>query len=135
MFSNEPNKIKTSDFSIELKNNNHYHITINEQVFFTILHLKQIVDAQRELGSRKLPVLVIASEGVDTDVDLLKELAREDNQPYSSAVAFVLTSLPQKILSKLYVKIIKPKIPTQFFNDTQEAFHWLSDNHIITNKS
>lgn len=133
MATKEQHKIENSDFSIELKNDNHYFIIINEQVFFTVIHLKQIVDAQFELGAKKLPVLVVAKEGVDTDVDLLKELAREDNQPYSSAVAFVLTSLSQKILSKLYVKVIKPKIPTQFFNDSQKAFNWLTDNFIKTN--
>ncbi len=133
MSNNSTHKIDTPDFSIELKDGGYYYIVINEQVFFTPAHLAQIVEAQHQLGARKLPVLVITKEGVDTDIDLLKELARDDNQPYSLAVAYSLSSLPQKILSKLYIKIIKPIIPTQFFNDEQEAFKWLMDNYLKNN--
>lgn len=130
MSENSPNIIETADLVVELRENSYYYITINEQVFFAISHLKEIIEIQKQLANKKLPVLVIAKTGVDTDVDLLKELARDDNQPFTSAVAFVLTSLPQKILSKLYIKIIKPKIPTQFFNQEQEALNWLTKNFL-----
>ena len=133
MSNNSSHKIDTPDFSIELKDGGYYYIVINDQVYFTPGHLKQIVEAQRQVGAKKLPVLVITKDGVDTDLDVLKELARDDNQPYSLAVAYVLTSLPQKILSKLYIKIIKPIIPTKFFNDEQEAFKWLKDNSLKSN--
>jgi len=110
---------------VELVNNSYYQLIIKGHVFFTIDHLKQFVDIQKQLGEQKLPVLVITNIGSDTDIEFLHDLAKKETQPYTLATAFVLKSLPQKILASMYLKIIKPQIPTRFFKSEKEALTWL----------
>lgn len=106
--------------------NGYYQLIIKGHVFFTIQHLKQFVAIQDQLGKHKLPVLVITNTGSDTDIEFLNELAKRETQPYTLATAFVLKSLPQKILASMYLKIIKPQIPTQFFKSEKDALNWLN---------
>ena len=44
----------------------------------------------------------------------------------SCADAYVLKSLAQKIIANFYIRLNKPKIPTNFFTDEDSAIEWLT---------
>ena len=118
-------KIIFTNFEVEINDFGFYKVSVNEAEEFTIDDLKKLVNAQKELGEEKLPVLVLCSEHATTNSELLKTISKNINNPYSKADAFVIKSMAQKILANFYIKINKPERPTKFFNDKDDAINWL----------
>ena len=119
--------LKESDtkFSLEVVDNKYYLLLLNQDVEFNIKDLQNLVNAERAIGGLRLPVLVICPPSATTNVDLLKELSKNKNNPYSIADGFVLSSIAQKILANFYLKINKPERPTRFFNNEEQAKEWI----------
>jgi hypothetical protein len=111
-------------FEVEIKENAYYEIRVDSDGF-DLDDLKKLVNIQKSWGGKKLPVLVVCHENASADVDLLKELSKNKNDPYSRADAFVIASIAQKILANFYIKIFVPERPTKFFNNKDEALRWL----------
>jgi hypothetical protein len=44
---------------------------------------------------------------------------------HGKADAFVIHSLPQKILGNFFLKFKQPSIPTKFFSSEKSAIEWL----------
>ncbi len=120
-------KITFNNFSVEEKEEGYYEIIIGDKEDFNAEDLNILVEAQKQLGGKILPVLVICSEYASTNTELLSTLAKNENDPYSKVDAFVIKSIAQKILANFYIKINKPERPTKFFNDKQEAVKWLKN--------
>lgn len=118
-------KITFSNFEVEINNMGFYNVSVNDTEEFNVEDLKKLVDSQAELGGEKLPVLVLCSEHATTNSDLLHAIAKNINNPYSKADAFVIKSMAQKILANFYIKINIPERPTKFFNNKDEAINWL----------
>lgn len=55
----------------------------------------------------------------------LKVLARPGSLSYAIAKAYVITSLPQKLMANFYLHFFKPSIPVKFFKNKREAELWL----------
>jgi hypothetical protein len=49
----------------------------------------------------------------------------KENKDSRSADAFVIYSLPQKLVGNFYLKVNKPPVPTRFFKTPEEAIRWL----------
>ena len=118
-------KITHHNFDVCIDDNGYYKIHVFDKEEFSVNDLKLLVKSQEELGCQKLPVLVICKEHSATNVELLRELSKNKNNPYSKADAFVISSMAQKIFANFYLKISTPERPTKFFNDTTEAIKWL----------
>lgn len=114
-----------NNFILSIKNDELYVIEVNDTDEFKVSDLSLLVAKQREMGAKRLPVLVICNEYASTNVELLNTLAKNENNPYSTADAFVIKSLAQKLLANFYFKFKKPERPTQFFNDIDKAKSWL----------
>ncbi|MBA4241150.1 MAG: hypothetical protein C0448_10505 [Sphingobacteriaceae bacterium] len=118
-------KITFPNFEIEISDFGFYKVSVNDSEEFTVDDLKKLVNAEAELGGEKLPVLVLCAEHATTNSELMNAMAKNINNPYSKADAFVIKSMAQKILANFYIKINKPERPTKFFNDKDEAINWL----------
>lgn len=114
------------NFEFLIDENQFYKITVNDRNEFDIPDLQLLVAAQKEIGGHYLPVLVICHDHATTNIELLKEISQNKNNPYSKADAFVLRSMAQRILANFYLKILNPERPTKFFNNKDEAITWLS---------
>lgn len=121
-------KIISDNFELEIQEGGYYQIVINETREFTIDDLKILVKGQKELGEKKMPALVICAEQAATNIELLNTLSKNAFNPYSTADAFVLKSMAQKILANFYIKINKPERPTMFFNHKEEALAWIKEH-------
>ncbi|MBC7694725.1 MAG: hypothetical protein H7141_04675 [Burkholderiales bacterium] len=120
-------KIISDNFELEIQEEGFYLIVINETREFTIDDLKILVKGQKELGEKKMPALVVCAEHAATNIELLNTVAKNAFNPYSTADAFVLKSMAQKILANFYIKINKPERPTMFFNHKEDALVWLKN--------
>lgn len=112
-------------FTLAVHEDGYYFVSVFNDQEFTVEDLTLLVLAQKELGSEKLPVLVICAENASTNTELLKVLSKDQNNPFSKADAFVIESMAQKILANFYIRIFKPERPTKFFNTKNEAVAWL----------
>jgi hypothetical protein len=113
-------------FQFTINENSYYEVEIFDNVDFLVDDLNQLVNAQKENFDLKLPVLVLCREHANTNIELLNVIAKNENNPYSKADAFVIKSMAQRILANFYVKIHKPERPTKFFGSKEEAIIWLN---------
>lgn len=118
--------LENRNFELSIIDNQIYVVEVNDVDEFKISDLEVLVSMQKKMGARQLPVLVICNEYASTNVELLDVLAKNINNPYSKADAFVIKSLAQKILANFYFRFKRPERPTHFFNDIDEAKKWLT---------
>jgi hypothetical protein len=86
----------------------------------------RLVQFQGELGNGKAyPVIIHPSPTSTTNSDLIRYISKKDSLPYTKADAFILTSVAQKILAKLYIRFVPPERPTQFFTKKEDALKWI----------
>lgn len=112
------------NFEIEIIENIYYRVKVHEEDF-SVEDLKKLVLAEKELSGQQMPVLVLCNENASTNVDLLREVSKNQNNPFSVADAFVISSTAQRIMANFYLKIYKPERPTKFFNNADDALFWL----------
>jgi hypothetical protein len=122
---NSSEKITCTNFSIQVLEPGYYEIFVNENVDFSADDFQKLLESQKKLGGEQLPVLILCSDNVSTDIELLKSLSKNANNPFTKADAFVISSIAQRILGNFYIKISKPERPTKLFNDKTEALAWL----------
>jgi hypothetical protein len=118
------NKRSFKNFSI-IKHDLYYEIEIAENGEFGFEELRQQIEAQEEMGAQCLPVMVLCGDYTNNDVDFMSHLSKNENVPYSTASAFVLNSIPQRIVANFYIMIVRPQRPTKFFNTKEEAVKWI----------
>ncbi len=114
-------------FSVNVEFDGFYKIQVNDSDDFNVSDLTLLVAIQKEMGEHFLPTLVLCSENATTDMELLNAISKNSLNPYSKADAFVIHSLPQKILANFYLKISKPERPTKFFSNKENALEWLRE--------
>ena len=122
---NSSNKIAFENFTLILQDEGFYEIVMEEEGIFGFEELTNLVEAQKKLGAKKLPVIVVCGEYSSTDIDFIKHLAKNENDPYSKADAFVLKSVAQRLMANFYIKIVIPERPTKFFNKRADAYEWI----------
>jgi len=116
---------ETHKFKVRVEDTNYYLVEIKDDAFFEIDDLVQLVEFEKELSGKLLPILVLCSPGANTNNELLSYISKNVNNPYCKAEAFVINSLPQKILVNTYLKLKKPERPVKFFKTKEEALKWL----------
>jgi hypothetical protein len=73
----------------------------------------------------KYYALIDTSNNVDTTVDARNYYSTSELSKYRYADAFVIRSLPIKIVFNFYLRINKPPVLTKMFNDRESAMEWL----------
>ena len=118
------NKRSFKNFSIT-KYDAYYEIEIAPDGEFGFADLKQQLEAQKEMGGEYLPVIALCGDYTTRDLDFMNHISKNANVPYSAADAFVLNSVPQRIIANFYIRIVRPERPTKFFNTKEEALKWI----------
>jgi hypothetical protein len=117
---------ETAKFRITLVEGRYFLLEVFDNTEVEVEDIIQLVAFQKELGEGKLfPVIIHPSPTATTNSDLIKYISKKDSLPYTKADAFILTSVPQKILAKLYIRFVPPERPTQFFTRKEEAVKWI----------
>lgn len=122
---NSSKKIVFENFSVTINDLGFYEIEVFNDKEFGFEELTNLKESQVKMGAQHLPVLVLCGSYSSTDTAFLKHLSKNENNPYSKADAFVITSIAQKILANFYIKIFIPERPTRFFKTKEEAIIWL----------
>jgi hypothetical protein len=114
-------------FTMFLREDGIVQIDVFPEEEITIEDVKQGVEYLKEIGGgKKFPLLFIAQE-YSMPSDATREfLADRNSIPFSIAEAFVICSLPQKIVGNFYLRVNKPARPTQIFTKETDALIWLN---------
>lgn len=93
-------------------------------------------DAAVELGEgKKYPMLFTVTKLVTPDEDAREFMASEERHEIVEADAFVIKSLPQRLIGNFYLRINRPPNPTKLFQDEDSAVDWLrtfvSEEHLL----
>lgn len=116
---------ETDKFRVSVINNAYYHVEIKEDVDFEVEDMKLLVEYEREICNKRLPVLVICAPTASSSSDFVRYLSKNENNPMAAADAFVLSSIAQKILAHFYRLFGNHERPVAFFNTKETAMEWL----------
>lgn len=113
-------------FKLTLIECKYFLMEVKDDVELEVSDILILVGFQKELGGGKtFPVIILPSPTATTNSDLIKYISKKENLPYTKADAFILTSVAQKILAKLYIRFVPPERPTQFFTSKDDAYKWI----------
>ena len=79
------------------------------------------------LPNKPAPILSTHDSNALPSYEVRQFVAQEDANPYSAADAFIVTSLPQKLIANFYLKFNKPARPTKLFSKKEDAVKWLKN--------
>lgn len=117
---------ETDKFSLKLVDGNYFLMEVKPDVELDVADVVILVRFQEELGKGKaFPVIIHPSSTSTTNSDLINYISKKENLPFTKADAFILTSVAQKILAKLYIRFVPPERPTQFFTKMDDAVKWI----------
>jgi len=90
---------------------------------------KDIIDGKNftagYLPGKKIYFLLELEGDAYTTKEARELAASPEHSTHHGAVAICSNKLQYKLLGNLYIRINKPKAPTRFFSDREEAVKWL----------
>lgn len=119
-------EIDISCAKIILRNDGIMHIHIKVDYSFEMEHSIAIVDARTKLAEGKpFPIMYTATKLVIPSNEVRAYLATEERSQLVTADAFVINSLPQRLVARLFKKFNKPVRPVEIFENESDAIEWL----------
>lgn len=110
---------------LELRHDGILHIHIKNEDTFEIDDSRALVEARVELvGERKTPIVYTATKFVIPSKEVREFVATESRSTNVLADAFVINSLPQRLMATMFVTINKPVRPTRIFYHFDDALDW-----------
>ncbi len=104
-------------------------IVVRESEFLELEDVKLMHEANLKLSENKsfCVLLDVTRKYFSVSTEGKELLAGEEYSKVLKASAFVVTSLATKIMGSLFIKINKPKSPTQLFTNENQALEWLKN--------
>lgn len=119
-------KIRLSHSEVFLREDGIVQINVKENVEIGEKQCRELISVYENiLENKKYPLLHMVGNYVTMDKEAREFSSSEEGLKFSKAEAYVIHSLPHKILANFYVKVNKPLVPTKFFGTKQEAVAWL----------
>jgi len=94
----------------------HYNVDVSQEVENVVMTL---TEGETYMSLR------IAGKQSSIAIKVMQYLSRGRGCLLTLADAFVIKSLLQRILAKIYLSIAKPYVPTKFFENVEDAETWL----------
>ena len=79
-----------------------------------------------QLVDRKGLFLIVFGRGAAMAKGATEKFSEKTRQSIKVKEAFVITTLPHRILGNLYLRVNKPSHPTKFFTTENDAINWLN---------
>ncbi|MGZ4048186.1 MAG: DUF7793 family protein, partial [Bacteroidia bacterium] len=113
-------------FSIVLRSDGIVHVQIKGKDEVDLAGAKEIIKCIGEIcEGQKRPTLVSSEFFAAPNSEARAFLAKKESNPYSSAAAYIASSLPERIVMNAFLKFNKPARPTKMFTNTDAAIKWL----------
>jgi hypothetical protein len=82
------------------------------------------------LIGRRLPFLIVFGEFSIAQRDVQKKFADQNRSAIKSMEAYVVNSLPHRIMGNFHIKFFKPKHPTKIFGTEKDALKWIQEKNL-----
>jgi len=120
------NEIDIPAATIRIRHDGIMHIHIKVKTNFEIDHSKQVAKARTKISNNNpYPILYTATNLVIPSQEVREYVASKGRSKLVIADAFVVNSLPQRIMARFYRILNKPVRPTKYFNNPDDAIKWL----------
>lgn len=96
------------------------NIDLNLEAMKNLLH--QAVNLAEK---KKYFAIIDTREPYDTSLEARNYYSESDYTEYRYADAFIVNSLPMRLVVNFYISFHKPKIPTKMFNNESDARKWV----------
>lgn len=117
---------------VALRRDGILHIDIQPEQHFAITDFRELMDAAFRIGNgKKFLNLITVGKYTIPDHETRIMSTSKDGSSYKYADAFVINSLPQKLVGNFYMRFYTPFVPTRFFNSQSEALKWLKKQKVI----
>ena len=111
---------------IKLRSDNVLQINTLKDIEYGLDEAKEIIKNILEITkNKKYYVLVVSGEYSNVTIESMKLLSSPIAMSYAIAKAYVINSLPQKLMANFYLKFLKPEKPVRFFKNKNDAEIWL----------
>lgn len=121
-------EIEVPSARIMIREDGIMHVHIKTSTSFEIENSLEIFSAREILAEgKRYPILYTSEYRFVTPSKEVKEYISTSNQRTALVVAdaFVIGSFSQRLAAKIYLKLNKPSVPTEFFSTQEEAIQWL----------
>ncbi len=103
-------------------------LDIKPNEMFNLKDAEEAIAAAYAIGKgKKFKNLILVGEHTIADIEAVKLSCSEKGSVYKLADAFVINSLPQKLIANFYIRVVKPVTPTRFFTKPEDAEKWLAE--------
>jgi hypothetical protein len=118
--------IDLSHSKVHMRSDGIVEIDFADDIEMDLKEAVEVVDAIGELtGGKKALVLNIGGKNTSVTSAARAFSASMAGLRYTTADAFVVNNLAQKILGTFYISFNKPAVNTKIFNDAGKALEWL----------
>ncbi len=101
-------------------------LVFGDDTFIDISEGHQVVEILNSyLGDKKVPILQVLGKYMNFTKEAREYAVTKKGLKNILVSAYVLDSLPHKILANFFMKINKPPFPTKFFATRKEAEEWI----------
>jgi hypothetical protein len=101
-------------------------IRVSSEEEGTFERVQMMIQAIGEMVNyKKVPWLVKYDDFALPQKEKREFWSKLESVPYSSAEAYIISSLAERLISEFYLNIEKPKRPTKMFTNEKEAIEWL----------
>jgi len=113
-------------FTIEMREDGILHLHAKGDTIIDMQLYNVLISSVGEMtGGKKVPILSTADELTIPDEEVRKYMTRPEANPYCIANALIAPSLSQKLLSNIFISVMRPARPIRLFRNKEEAIAWL----------
>lgn len=113
-------------FTIDMRDDGILHMHADGDHVVDMRLFKVLMAGIAEMsGGKKVPILSTTDELTMPDEDVKEYFIKPEANPYCLVNALIAPSLPQKILSNLFINTMQPQLPVKLFKNKEDAIEWL----------
>jgi hypothetical protein len=103
------------------------HVKMKEGVSLGQVEMEELLKKAIELTTPdKYFAIIDTTSTYDSSLEARNYYAESDYSKYRYADAFIVNSLPMRMLVNFFISFNKPKIPSRMFNNEESAYEWIN---------
>jgi hypothetical protein len=123
---------------IESKKDDIVRIYCSDNFIYDLAVIKEMHQNLAELSKRlgvKLCVLSLAKRYTNVTYETVRYVSQGHHKDFIQAEAFLIESLPQRIMGNFFVRMNQPIVAANYFTDKSLAISWLKEHLKIAQKT
>lgn len=117
---------KGANFSAGFWESHIFYAEIKGEPIFKVEDAKELLETGLRLGKgKKMYNLFVLEKTLIPSEDVLDYVTSDEVTEFTLAQAFVIKSLPQRLLGNFLIRFKNPRYPMKLFNSIDVALNWI----------